>query len=226
MARPVANLRSLFDEIEEHIAAVRNLHLNQEYHLRRIEKLMEGMRMKKICLDAGHGGGKPGAVYGGLNEKDVNLAIALRAGAELTQEGDKVIYTRKDDSDVSLQERCDIANREGCDLFVSIHCNADPDSDEAGDPEAHGEEIWYKSERGKKLAQALSKSVDAFFPSEPYRGIKQTDNLYVLNQTNMPAVLIEVGFIDASSSNESFKDPETIKSIAGLIASGIFLAEV
>ena len=211
----------LLDEIEEHIAAIRNLHLNQEYHLRRMEKLMEGMRIKKICLDAGHGGPKPGAVFGGLKEKDIVLDIALRAGEVLEDQGIEVAYTRRDDSDVGLQERCDIANNANCDIFVSVHCNADPDSDQAGDPEAHGEEIWYKSPPGKVLAQSLSKEVDQFFPNEPFRGIKQTDKLWVLNQTNMPAVLIEVGFIDASTTNESFNDESTIASIAELIAQGI-----
>lgn len=177
----------------------------------------------KICLDAGHGGAKPGAEFRGLLEKNVDLGVVLQAGELLEDRGHAVVYTREDDSDVGLMERCDIANLNQCDVFVSVHCNADPDEDEPGMPEAKGEEIWIydNSKKGLKLAKCLADEVDAIFPDEPFRGIKSTEGLVVLHYTNMPAVLIEIGFIDKSSTNESFRDKDTIERISELIAKGI-----
>ena len=87
-----------------------------------------------IVIDAGHGGIFPGAVYGKVKEKDLNLKVALKLGALIEAElpGVKVVYTRK--SDVALGKtlnddltaRADIANRAGGDFFISIHANAAP----------------------------------------------------------------------------------------------------
>jgi len=184
------------------------------------------MESKTTCLDGGHGGVKSGAVYGGLKEKDINLAVTLGVGRILMMSGYKVIYTRTEDIDVSLEERCKIANTNLADIFVSIHCNADPDEDEPGMPEARGEEIWYNkgSQKSLYLATQLSYWVDQIFPDEPFRGVKETESLYVLKHTDMPAVLIEIGFIDKSSSTESFSDQGTINSICNFISNGIMLA--
>lgn len=181
------------------------------------------MENKKICLDPGHGGAKPGAVYGGLEEKNINLDVALGVGRILYSSGYRVIYTRSEDIDVSLEERCKIANTSLSDAFISIHCNADPDEDLPGMPEAKGEEIWYSkgSQKGLYLATQISYWIDQIFPDEPFRGVKETVSFYVLKHTTMPAILIEIGFIDKSSSTESFSDPKTIDSICVVIANGI-----
>jgi N-acetylmuramoyl-L-alanine amidase len=183
----------------------------------------EKMGNKTVCLDAGHGGSKPGAVYSGLKEKNINLDVALGTGRILAIRGYNVAYTRTEDIDVSLQDRCKIANAAHADAFISIHCNADPDEDEPGMPEAKGEEILYckGSQKGLYLASQIAYWIDQIFPDEPFRGVKERDDLYVLKHTNMTAVLIEIGFIDKSSSTESFSDPATIKSICNLIANGI-----
>lgn len=175
--------------------------------------------MGKVCLDAGHGGKKPGAEYKGLIEKDVNLKVTLRAGDILEAYGYEVVYTRKDDSHVELMERCNIANDALADIFVSIHCNATDNNAE----KAKGEEIWIfeGSKKSLKLAECLVDEVDAFFPDEPFRGIKETQGLVVLHYTNMPAVLIELGFIDRSSTNASFQDANTLEKISQLIATGV-----
>ena len=89
--------------------------------------------LRTIVIDAGHGGARyPGARYGGVCEKDINLKVALRLGALIEKEipSVKVIYTRKVDKNFSsdlrtdLQTRADIANKAGADLFISIHSNA------------------------------------------------------------------------------------------------------
>lgn len=182
--------------------------------------------MKKIvCIDPGHGGSAYGAVFGDLLEKEVVLKVARHVD-EYLQTFDPEIrcwLTRSLDRDVSLRERCGFSNNIKADSFVSIHCNADPDEDLPGMPEAKGEEIWiYKGSReGLKLAQSLADEVDQIFPGEPFRGIKESEVFYVLKYTNAPACLIEIGFIDKSSSNETFSDPQSLEKIGIMIAKGI-----
>ena len=79
-----------------------------------------------VVIDAGHGGKDPGARGARINEKAINLAVALKLGSFIEQrsEGVKVIYTRKTDRFIELDERADIANRNKADLFISIHTNA------------------------------------------------------------------------------------------------------
>ena len=85
-----------------------------------------------IVLDAGHGGSDPGAHYAGVYEKDITLKVVLRLGKRIEQEMPdvKVVYTRKTDKALAptkvkdLQERANIANRAGGDLFLSVHVNA------------------------------------------------------------------------------------------------------
>ncbi len=78
-----------------------------------------------IVIDAGHGGHDAGAIGAVTNEKTINLAVARLLGKKLSsQKGVKVVYTRTDDSFVTLQGRADIANKAGGNLFVSIHTNS------------------------------------------------------------------------------------------------------
>ena len=96
-----------------------------------------GVGVRVIVIDAGHGGRAfPGAVYGGVKEKDINLAVALKLGALIEKElpGIKVVYTRKTDTALGqslnddLTARANIANKAGGDFFISIHANAAPSS--------------------------------------------------------------------------------------------------
>ena len=79
-----------------------------------------------VVLDAGHGGKDIGAVDNGAREKDINLSVALKVGELLKKKmkDTKVVFTRDDDTFVSLQGRADIANKSKADLFVSIHTNS------------------------------------------------------------------------------------------------------
>lgn len=79
-----------------------------------------------VVIDAGHGGKDPGAKGTIVNEKEINLAVALKLGRmiEENQQDVRVIYTRKTDRFIELDERADIANRHKADLFISIHTNA------------------------------------------------------------------------------------------------------
>lgn len=79
----------------------------------------------RVVLDAGHGGNDFGATYHGYVEKNNALNVALKVGRILEKDaGTQVIYTRKTDVFIPLDERADIANKSKADIFVSIHCNA------------------------------------------------------------------------------------------------------
>ncbi len=98
------------------------------------------LQLNRIVIDAGHGGRDPGAVgYHGTKEKDVTLAVALKIGEYIERylPEIEVIYTRKDDTFIPLQERGQIANQAEADLFVSIHANANRNR------HAHGTEIYF-----------------------------------------------------------------------------------
>ncbi|MDL2308571.1 N-acetylmuramoyl-L-alanine amidase [Bacteroidales bacterium OttesenSCG-928-B11] len=83
-------------------------------------------KIKKIVIDAGHGGSDPGCIGKKSKEKDVNLSVALKLGKLITEncKDVQVVYTRKTDVAVKLYERAQIANNQHADLFISIHCNA------------------------------------------------------------------------------------------------------
>jgi N-acetylmuramoyl-L-alanine amidase len=83
-------------------------------------------RLKRVVIDAGHGGKDPGALGSYSKEKDIALSVALQVGKYVEQNlpGVEVIYTRKSDVFLELKERSNIANRNRADLFISIHCNA------------------------------------------------------------------------------------------------------
>lgn len=83
----------------------------------------------KVTLDAGHGDHDYGAVYHGHIEKNITLAIVLKVGKLLEKNSSiEVIYTRKTDVFIDLVERANIANRADANIFVSIHCNANPNN--------------------------------------------------------------------------------------------------
>lgn len=99
-----------------------------------------GLKISRIVIDPGHGGHDTGTVGPhGLMEKDLCLDVALRLGRLIRQKlpGADVIYTRKDDTFVPLEERTAIANRAKADLFISIHANSSHDS------AARGIETYY-----------------------------------------------------------------------------------
>ncbi len=110
-------------------------------------------KIRKVVIDAGHGGKDPGTHGVISEEKDIALDIALELGAIIQKHlpDVEVIYTRKDNTFVELEERANIANKEGADVFISVHCNA------IGNPEVHGTETYimgtHVNERNLAVAQ-------------------------------------------------------------------------
>ncbi len=108
-------------------------------------------KVNKIVIDAGHGGKDPGAIgKSGLKEKDVTLSIAKIIKSKLDKAGYDVIMTRDGDEYISLWKRVYIANKEGADLFISIHANA------ARAKSASGFEVYYLSQATDEDARALA----------------------------------------------------------------------
>ncbi len=88
-----------------------------------------GLKVRRVVIDAGHGGHDTGTVGpGGTQEKNVALAVALRLGQVLTDEGLEVLFTREDDHFVRLEDRARMANEAHGDLFISVHCNSGAES--------------------------------------------------------------------------------------------------
>lgn len=167
-----------------------------------------------IMVDAGHGGRDPGAVYNGRQEKDDALRLALAVGEILQNNGIDVEYTRTTDVYETPFQKATEANEAGVDLFVSIHRNSFPT-----DNTAFGVESLVYDLSGLKLE--IAESIDQQLETIGFRdlGVKARPNLVVLRRTNMPAVLVEVGFINSDVDNEIFD--ANFDDIALAIADGI-----
>ncbi|MDH5541955.1 MAG: N-acetylmuramoyl-L-alanine amidase [Nitrospinota bacterium] len=171
----------------------------------------------KICIDPGHGGSALGAVGpGGTFEKDINLSVALYLSMGLRAFGHTVELTRSDDSTVSLQERCAIANDFSADLFLSIHCNANEDRTVTG-IECYTTKGETESDRWAELIKA---SLMEHFPGHKDfagKGLSE-ENFYVLKHTRMPAVLVELEFISNPEMEQVLKEKDSVFASAIIAA--------
>lgn len=167
-----------------------------------------------IMLDAGHGGRDPGAVYNGRQEKDDTLRLTLAVGEILQNNGIDVEYTRTTDIYESPLQKAQEANAAGVDFFVSIHRNSFPT-----DNTVSGVESLVYDLSGIKYEMA--KNINAQLETVGFvnLGVKARPNLIVLRRTKMPAVLVEVGFINSDVDNALFDN--NFYDIAQAIAAGI-----
>jgi N-acetylmuramoyl-L-alanine amidase len=158
-------------------------------------------------VDPGHGGHDSGAIgryspdAGGYNvtvlEKDVNLNIGLYARRYLLQnypDNFLVMMTRKDDTYLTLQSRCEKAQQYEADLFISVHCNAFDEVDDTV-PGVTGIETYYYWEDAKRFGNILQNNIIANFPDHKNRGLKKY-RYYVVKNSVPEAVLLECEFID------------------------------
>ena len=179
-----------------------NIKTNDKEIIERAEIVSRGnsrrkvLRGKVIVVDPGHGGSQTGASYGGIHEKDLNLAIAKKVKDLLVAQGATVYMTRSTDVTTSLGARTELANNKDADLFVSIHNNATVTGSaysgtevlyKAGKSYSNGMSNYSFAETMRKALMAKIDTID--------RGLKDRQDLYVLNRTNMPAVLVEVGYM-------------------------------
>ena len=172
--------------------------------------------MALVVMDAGHGGSNPGAVYEGRREKDDALALTLAVGQILEQNGVEVYYTRTADVYESPYQKAQEGNAVGADYFVSIHRNSSPYPNQYTGIETL---VYNRYSEAAELAYNINSQLEQVgFVNQ---GVNERPNLVVLNSTEMPAVLLEVGFINTDEDNEIFD--EEFQEIAQAIADGILM---
>ncbi len=192
-------------------------------------EVLTNLKGRKIAIDPGHGGNDAGAIGPtGVMEKDVTLKVALELRRLLEAEGAEVIMTRDTDKTVSekgakasdieeLGARCDVGNRAGAEIFISIH------ADSFTRPEARGTTGYYygksSSGRGQKLADCIRRNLVEQLGT-PSRGT-QPCNFYVVKNTDMPATLIELGFISNKDEEKLLDSKEGVQKAAHGILDGI-----
>jgi N-acetylmuramoyl-L-alanine amidase len=205
----------------------------------------------RVFIDPGHGGALSGASYGGVKESNLNLAVARQLDSALQARGHQTRLSRTSDVKTSyadiptwtetngvlkyatngevnlyddLQARCNNANAWGADVFISIHANASTSAS------ANGAETYWRNESttDRVLSQRLASYIQTEYVLETgltNRGVKE-GRFYVLRWSNMPAVLIETGFMSNSAELRKLVDPSFQAKSARAIAKGVdrFLA--
>jgi N-acetylmuramoyl-L-alanine amidase len=206
-----------------------------------------GKHITTICLDPGHGGKDSGNHVGGLfghSEKTYTLALALELRAQLQAAGYRVILTRKKDVYVELPDRPAIANRNGADLFISLHFNATPvDKADIAGPEtycitpagapssnAHAEggessigtgptAANRNQNQSLLLAYEMERSLTHNLAAND-RGVRRA-RFAVLRDATMPAILIEGGYMTHPIESKKIYDSDYRREMAAAIVKGI-----
>lgn len=177
-------------------------------------------RTPVVVIDPGHGGRLPGAIYGGVMEKDLNLDIARRLNALLKEEGIKTYMTRYNDSHVSLYSRAALANRVNADLFVSIHNNA-------GSSWYSGSMTLYYPARGRFAGRHFAAIVqEELVKTLGLRnlGIYPRPRLAVLRRTRMPAVIAEIAYMTNRYDLEKLRTPSFRQDAAEALKNAVIRA--
>lgn len=187
---------------------------------------------KIIIIDAGHGGEDPGAVAeNGLLEKDLNLQIAYEMGKALEEKGYIVVYTRTDDRLLykeeenikgirkisDLKNRCKIAERYQDSIFVSVHMNS------FGSEKYSGLQVYYsnKNANSRLLADAVQSRVIKDLQTSNTRATKPGKDMYILENINNTAILIECGFLTNKDELKKLSEKEYQKQLSFSIVCGI-----
>ena len=171
-----------------------------------------------VVIDPGHGGPDPGAIgINGIRETDIVLDVSKIVEKLLSEKGVKVTLTRKKEIDLDLPPRVSFANNTNADIFVSIHANASRGKRR----DINGLETFYfRGWRGRLLAKRIQKQILRVSPGSPDRGVKQ-GRFYVIKNTRMPAVLVEIGFLTGRLDARRLEKTAHRKRIAYAIAKGI-----
>ncbi|UII55694.1 N-acetylmuramoyl-L-alanine amidase [Cytobacillus spongiae] len=173
-----------------------------------------------IVIDPGHGGHDPGAIGFGILEKEVALSTALKLKSILTKSPFQFKLTRETDVYLSLEKRVEIAKQADADMFISIHSNA-------FNGKANGTETYYynsayenpNAQDSKLLATKIQNRLLVAW-NLYNRGVKH-GNFHVIRENSMPAVLVELGFIDNQADNEKLKSDAWRQKAAEAIYLGI-----
>ena len=182
-------------------------------------KLPEIKRNKfYVVIDPGHGGADPGAIgIGGIKESDVVLDVSRQVRNLLSEKGVKVSLTRNNQFELDLSPRVSLANKTNADIFVSVHANASRGKKR----DINGlETFYYSGWRGRLLAKKIQKQILKVSPGSPDRGVRQ-GRFYVIKNTRMPAVLVEIGFLTGRLDARRLEKAIHRKRISYAIAKGI-----
>lgn len=186
------------------------------------------LQSKTIAVDPGHGGYDPGAIWGDIYEKDINLMISKILIKRLEAHGAKVILTRNGDYNYAiaglhgrnakrydLNQRVKLIESHKADTVITIHVNSVRKESYAG------AEAFYhpKSREGERLALAIQKELRTI-PGMKKR-IAKISNCYMLCNTKAPAVLVEVGYLSNPRERELLQDPQYWDILAKEITDGI-----
>lgn len=194
---------------------------------------------KTVVIDAGHGAPDGGAVgNNGTLEKDINLAIAQKTAEVLEGKGIKVIMTRLGDEGIygdevdtirskkvdDMHKRLDIINNSDADLFISIHMNSFTDSS------ANGVHVFFSggSDEVKAAAESIQSRIADVTGAQEH-SVKPADKkLYLMKNSNVPAILVECGFLSNPEEEKLLNDDTYQAKISWAIADAVdkqFLSE-
>ena len=185
-----------------------------------------------VIIDAGHGGEDGGAEVDGILEKDVNLAIANQLADMLRISGFRVIETRDTDTAIyskdaqtlrekkvsDLKNRVSLFNKSDDRIVVSIHQNKFEQA------KYHGTQIFYSvnHEKSVQLARGIQTSVVMLLQSDNTRELKPAgSDIYILDKTTVPAVIVECGFLSNDEEREKLTTPKYQQQMSYAIAMGI-----
>lgn len=176
--------------------------------------------------ELGHGGADSGAYYKNYKESDINLAISKKIMGVLKENGAVVYLTRYDDYDLSvgnawnrkrsdLSRRANIINKSNCDVYLSIHLNAESSG------LFRGAEVYYDTinSNNEKLAKIFQDEFNKNLGSN--REYKENSTKYLQRRVNRPGVLLELGFLSNVSDRALLLDDVYQNKIANVISDGV-----
>lgn len=186
---------------------------------------------KVILIDPGHGGIDAGASANGAVEKEINLDIALRLQEFIEESGGIAILTRSEDVSTAdknrsknlTQKKSDLIERKkaiekyNADVFISIHMN------KFQEEKYYGAQVFYplKNEKSKKLGELMQSSLKEYLDKTNTRKAKETNDIYVIKDNEIPSVLIECGFLSNKEEAKKFSTPEYRQKAAWAIYLGL-----
>lgn len=197
-----------------------------------LEDYVSSSRVKKeektVIIDSGHGGADPGKIgINGAKEKELNLKIAMKVKELLEEEGIRVVMTREDDTTLAkdtdtnqkvqdMKARVELINHTAPDLVVSIHQNSYQEES------IHGAQVFYytHSEEGKRMAEIMQKALLTVDPQN-HRQAKADSTYYLLKRTEVPAIIVECGFLSNQEEADKLVTEEYQQQIAEAIVDGI-----
>ncbi|MBS4205984.1 N-acetylmuramoyl-L-alanine amidase [Lederbergia citrea] len=171
------------------------------------------LKGKVIVLDPGHGGNDPGASGSLYREKNLTLSTVIEVGNLLANAGAKVIYTRSNDTYISLAQRVLVSQQNKADAFISIHFNSSTSSN------VSGIETYYYSSKDTLLAKSIQSNLIVQTKMKDLSA--KFGNYHVLRENKQPAVLVELGFISNPVEEKLIGTPGYQKNAALGIYEGI-----